>query len=102
MSNTYKSVNIPGNLSGGGSGNPPYSLAFNDDSSWTLDGSDYRITVPSGVHQRGPNVIVKAYQSVGSDFEEVEVHVTKTSAGSVTIRVGLTSRFSGKLIIIGE
>lgn len=106
MSNTYKSLNIPTDFDsgsgGGGTGLPPYTSSFNNTTSWTLDGDSYAITVPAGVHERGANVIVKAYEAVVDIFEEVDLYVSKTAAGTVTIKVGLNNRFSGKLIIIGE
>jgi len=108
MSNTYKSVNIPkefdiGSGGGGGSGgssNPPYTVSFNNTTSWTLSGDTYFISVPSGTHNRGSNVIVQVFETNG-DFELVDVFTSLTVSGSVTIKVGLNSRFSGKLIIQG-
>jgi len=104
MSNTYKSVNIPQdfeNNSGPGGGNPPYSVSFNNTTSWSLGVDDYFITVPAGTHERGSNVLVQVFETNG-DFELVDIFTTLTASGSVTIRVGLNSRFSGKLIITGE
>jgi hypothetical protein len=107
MSNTYKSVNIPKEFesgsSGGGSGsnNPPYTVSFNSTDSWTLNGDTYSISVPAGVHQRGSNIVVQVFETNG-DFELVDVFTSLTASGSVAIKVGLNSRFSGKLVIIGE
>jgi hypothetical protein len=115
MSNTYKSVNIPkefesgsgGNGGGGGENggeiivnNPPYTMSFNDSDSWILNEDNYSINIPVGVHQRGSNILVQVFET-NEDFELVDVFTSLTESGSVTIRVGLNSRFSGKLIIVG-
>lgn len=109
MSNTYKSVNIPkefeiigGGGGEGGTSTPPYTLNFNSTDSWTLDNDMYFISVPAAIHNKGANVLVQVYESAVGGFEQVDIYILKTTGGSVSIRVPINNRFSGKLIIAGE
>jgi hypothetical protein len=85
---------------GGGGASPGYSQSIIL-GSWTVDSGNYILTIPAAVHGKGTNPHVQAFQSVGSDFEEIIVGVLLSPAGNITITVNQTpdARFSGKIIV---
>ena len=103
MAKTYKSIVINASV-GSGSSFPPHTQSFNATSSWTLNGSDYEITVLESNHSQGANVLVQVYELVGTDYQQVIVDVVKNSIGNVTIKVNASPdlRFEGKLVIKGD
>ena len=90
--------------SGGGTSLPgvtaKYSLPFTT-VSWGLSGSDYVIVVLAGTHGI-ENPTVSVYESVGADYEQVNVNVIKTANDDIQIKVSSVpdNRFNGLLIII--
>lgn len=83
---------------------PHYVQSFDNTTSWgTASGGEYSISISAGTHGLGTNVIATVYEQLSpTEFEEVFVYTTITSAGTVTIKVPETpdTRFTGKIIIV--
>lgn len=101
MAVTYQSVNITGAAGGGGS-NPSVVVAFNNTSSWVLDGTEYKMTVLEASHGMGNAPQVQVFERVGVDYIEVSVVISINTNGDITLIVNDAAlRFEGR-IIIGE
>jgi hypothetical protein len=79
---------------------PPFSSLFTT-LTWVLTSGEYEIQVAPATHGRGINPTVHVYESVGSDFEEVELSITILPTGIVSIKISASPdlRFNGKITI---
>lgn len=85
----------------GGSGEdvPNYSSSFNSTSDWIANGSFYEISINQTVHLKGLNPIVQVFETVGSDYEKIELAIIVAANGNVKIQTVSNLRFNGKIII---
>lgn len=69
--------------------------------SWVLDSPQYVLEILEATHGRGGNPIVQVYQSVGLNYEEVQVGIELTNAGNIALHISENPdlRFDGKIII---
>lgn len=100
MANTYQSIDLNGNVGGGGS-NPPYTSSFLI-ANWSLNVSVYEISVPEATHERGANIIVQVFELTGGVYKEVDVDIEISATGDVKIIIDSDLRFDGKVNITGE
>jgi len=101
VANTYDSINLD---SAGGSGSQPTTSVSFLIANWTLNVSEYEITVLASVHTRGVNPQVQVFEKVGTDHVEVVTDIVVQSNGDIIIKIAQTPdvRFDGKIIIIGD
>lgn len=84
---------------GGGSDLPNYSSTFNSTSDWIANGSFYEISINQTVHLKGVNPIIQVFETVGSDYEKIELAVIVATNGNVKIQTVSNLRFNGKITI---
>jgi hypothetical protein len=79
-----------------------YSLSFNATSSWTLDGSEYVISISQATHNKGTNPLVEVTELVSGELVGVIVSFNINNSGDIKIQVPSNPdlRFEGKLTII--
>jgi hypothetical protein len=102
MAVTIKRLGYTQISSTGGSTNnsPGYAQAINN-GSWSAGAGFYYIDILETTHGKGTNPTVHAYQTVGSDYEEVVVGITIALNGNIRLIVNSTpdARFQGKVVI---
>lgn len=94
MAQIYQSVAITETSA---SSAPVFEKTFNV-VDWQLDGSDYKISVPAFEHNLGINLIIQVEELNGSFYQEVTTSIDNSN-GNITIKVGNTSRFTGRVLI---
>jgi hypothetical protein len=104
MANTYKEVVIDGDVdNGGGGGNStPYIGNFTT-VDWSLELSDYVMTIFQATHAKGAHVQCEVYQAIGGGlFEEVILDIEVNTQGDVKIKVSSSPdlRFNGYVNIL--
>lgn len=70
---------------------------------WQNIAGDYEIQVLAATHSKGVNPETEVYEDVASaKYEKVNVSITNSSTGDVTIKVSVApdTRFNGKIVII--
>lgn len=83
----------------------PYTLTFNDSTSWTQSGSGYTISVTAAEHLHGADASAAVWRKNGANYEIGTGTPTEgynliiNSDGDMTISVGENGRFAGKLTV---
>jgi len=69
---------------------------------WQNIAGEYEIQVLAATHSKGVNPETEVYELVSAQYEKVNVSITNSSTGDVTIKVSLSpdTRFNGKIVII--
>ena len=87
-------------------GNRPYSVTFNATSDWTAVGSSrYAITIPASTHKRGSDATVFVWRVSSGGYSVIAgaptdgYELSINSSGDVTLTVGASRRFAGKIVI---
>lgn len=103
--NILKDLGIDFVGTSGGSPSGPaerYFATFNNTTDWTLSSPNYVRTITAATHGKGVNPSVSVFELNGSDYELVNVGITISNIGDVTISVSETpnNRFNGLILII--
>lgn len=69
---------------------------------WQLISGEYEIQVLAATHTKGVNPETEVYETNASQYDKVNVFITNSSVGDVTIKVSVSpdNRFIGKIVII--
>jgi len=98
-------LDFVGSSGGGGSPSGPaerYFATFNNTSDWTSNSPEYTHTVTAATHGKGSNPNVSVYELVSGNYEAINVNISITTGGDVTIKVSETpdNRFTGLILIL--